>query len=55
MTLSALKEMLARRVAHLSALKTSAESLGDLSRVNALEAEISETQNTLDLLNTLPS
>lgn len=55
MTLPELKEMLARRIAQFSALKTSAELLGDVSRVNAIEAEISETQNTLDQLNTLPT
>lgn len=54
MKVSTIKEMLARRITHLSALKTSAESIGDISRVEALEAEIAETQNTLDQLATLP-
>ena len=53
MTVNQIIEMLQRRLVNLSQLRTSAADLGDLDRVSALDAEIAETQNTLDALNTL--
>jgi len=53
MTLAAIKDMLTRRLARLGELRTSAESLGDLERVDQLTVEIEETQSTLDAIQPL--
>jgi hypothetical protein len=53
MTIDQIIELLNRRLVNLSQLRTSAETMGELDRVLALDAEIAETQNTLDALNTL--
>jgi len=53
MTIDALKAMLARRVAFLQQQRSHAESVGDIARVDDLDREIQESQNTLSQLNTL--
>jgi len=53
MNIEKIIELLYRRLVNLSQLRTSAETMGELDRVLALDAEIAETQNTLDALNTL--
>jgi hypothetical protein len=53
MTIATIIEMLERRVAHLSQLMTSAEALGDIARVTALETELSETEATLAAIRAL--
>ena len=53
MTVTEIIEMLGRRLTNLSQLRSSADKLGDLDRVSALDAEIAETQSTLDALRTL--
>lgn len=53
MTVTEIIEMLSRRLANLSQQRSSAGSLGDLERVASLDAEIAETQSTLDALRTL--
>lgn len=42
-----------RRLVYLSQAKASAESLGDIERASAIDAEINETTSTLDQLKTL--
>ncbi|MFN9029624.1 MAG: hypothetical protein ACK54C_02170 [Betaproteobacteria bacterium] len=49
-TLAELIGVLQGKLANLSTLRTSAERLGDLERVAALDAELTETQVTLDAL-----
>lgn len=53
MTIAHIIDMLKRKLANLSQLRTFAETMGELDRVLALDVEIAETQNTLDALNTL--
>jgi hypothetical protein len=50
MTVSHLIELLERRIAHLSQLKTSAESIGDVDAVANIESELSQTQTTINQL-----
>ena len=53
MTITQLIEMLQRRLCYLGQLRSGAESLGDIARVGAVEADISETQVTLDALKSI--
>lgn len=53
MTIAKLVEMLERRIVHLSQLLTSAQQLGDLDRAATLEADITETEDTLAALRAL--
>ncbi len=55
MTIKGLIEMAERRLAFLGALRSSAERLGDSNRVSVLDADIAETQSTLDLLRAIPA
>jgi hypothetical protein len=50
MTISDLIALATARLANLQSLRTSAASLGDVERVMTLDAEIAETQATLDSL-----
>lgn len=53
MTIAELKAILANRLAVLSSQRGHAVTVGDLQRVNELDAEIAETETTLAQLNTL--
>ena len=53
MTLSDLKLLLANRLGTLGQQRAHAFTVGDLQRVNELDAEIAETQLTVDQLDTL--
>lgn len=53
MTIAHLIEILERRVTYLSALKTSAERLGDIPALTQAEADIAETEATLAALRGL--
>ena len=53
MTIQHLIELLERRIANLSQLKTSAEAIGDIDGVAAIEVEISQSQATLYQLRQL--
>jgi hypothetical protein len=53
MTTSDLIALATARLANLQSLRTSAARLGDVARVIELDAEINETQATLDSLNSI--
>jgi hypothetical protein len=53
MTTNTLIELLEKNLVNLSQLKTSAEALGDVNQVIAVDLEIEETQTTLNQLKTL--
>ena len=53
MTVGYLIDLLTRRLAILSNNRASAESNGDLDKVVSLDAEIEETQSTLNQLQSL--
>ena len=53
MTLSELIQMLERRIAHLQSVLASASAVGDVQQVERFEAQINETQNTLNQLRAL--
>jgi hypothetical protein len=55
MTIEYIISILERKVANLGSAKTSAEMIGDLERVESLQAEIVETQNSIANLKTLLS
>jgi hypothetical protein len=50
MTVSQIIEMLERRVAYLSQLRSSAAALGDIARVASLDEDLAETELTLATL-----
>ena len=50
MTVSQIIEMLERRVAYLSQLRSSAAILGDIARVTSLDEDLAETELTLATL-----
>ena len=50
MTVSQIIEMLERRVAYLSQLRSSAAALGDIARVASLDEGLAETELTLATL-----
>lgn len=54
MTLSELIQMCERRIVHLQTVRGSASTLGDLQQVERVDADINETQATLNQLRTLP-
>lgn len=53
MTITELIDMLRKRVAHLGMTRAQAAQLGDVERVAALDADISETETTLTQLQSL--
>ena len=53
MTVNEIIDMLRRRVANLQATRTQASQIGDVARVAALDAEVTETEATLAQLETL--
>jgi|LakMenEpi03Aug12_release.lakeMendotaPanAssembly.Ray.scaffolds.fasta_scaffold3590153_1 hypothetical protein len=53
MTIQQLITLASNRLAALNTSRANAVALGDVERIDALDAEIAETQNTLDALNTL--
>jgi chaperonin cofactor prefoldin len=53
MTIQNLIAMCQAQLANLSMLRTSAERLGDIDQVMALDAKLAETQNTLNELQSL--
>lgn len=50
MTVNQIIEMLERRVAYLSQLRSSAAALGDIARVASLDEDLAETELTLATL-----
>jgi hypothetical protein len=50
MTISQIIEMLERRVAYLSQLRSSAAALGDIARVTLLDQDLAEAELTLATL-----
>lgn len=53
MTVQDLIQVVSARLAALNSARSTAISLGDLARIAALDADIEETQTTLDALKTL--
>jgi hypothetical protein len=53
MSIDYLIGLLTRKVATLSQLRTSADALGDIDRVEELDVQIAETQTTLAALRSL--
>jgi hypothetical protein len=53
MTIQHLIELLERRIANLSQLKTSAEAIGDVDGSANIEAELSQTLATINQLRQL--
>jgi hypothetical protein len=53
MTVTDIISMLEKRIAQIGQLRTSAERLGDIERVTALDAELAETEATLAALRAL--
>lgn len=53
MTIPDLIAMLRRRLAYLGQLRTSADAIGDVSQVDRIDAELAETQATLNQLGSL--
>jgi hypothetical protein len=53
MTLAELIQLVSYKLSALNSARASAVSIGDLSQVVALDAQISQTQLTLDQLKTL--
>jgi hypothetical protein len=53
MTIATLIAMCEKRLVYLGQVKTSAEALGDIAQVEAIDLQIAETTETLNLLQTL--
>ena len=53
MTIAYLIELLQRKVANLSMLRTSAAALGEIEQVEQLDVQIAETETTLAALRSL--
>lgn len=53
MTIQQLIQMLERRIVYLQSVRTSATTIGDMHQVERVEADINETQSTLNQLRTL--
>lgn len=53
MTKNTLIELLEKKLVNLSQLKNSAEALGDVNQVFAIDTEIEETQTTVNQLKLL--
>lgn len=53
MNITQLIAIVERRLVYLSQVKASAETLGDLAQSASIEAQIAETNDTLNKLNTL--
>jgi hypothetical protein len=51
MSISELTAMLRRRLAYLGQLRTSAATLGDILQVDRIDAELAETQASLNKLD----
>lgn len=54
MTLAELIQLVSYKLAALNSARASAVSVGDLSQVVSLDAQIAQTQHTLDQLRSLP-
>lgn len=54
LTVPDLITMCERRVVYLQSVRTSATALGDLEQVSRVDAELAETQDTLNKLRSLP-
>ena len=55
MTIVELISMCERRLVHLQSVRGSAVALGDLQQISKVDADIDETQTTLNQLQTLAS
>lgn len=55
MTIADLIALAVKRLVHLTQLKASAESLGDVATMAQLDSAITETEATVDKLRSLPS
>jgi hypothetical protein len=53
MTIAELIRMCERRLAHLQSVRGSAVALGDLQQAARIDADLAETQTTLNQLQTL--
>lgn len=53
MTIPQLIEMCERRIAYLNGVRGSAAALGDLQQLEQIDAQIAETQQTLNQLHSL--
>ena len=53
MTVKQLIEMVLARIAYLGALRTAAERLGDVKQIIAIDAELADSQATLDSLRAI--
>jgi hypothetical protein len=53
MTIPDIIAMLRRRLAYLGQLRTSAAAIGDVDQVDRIDAELAETQATLNQLGSL--
>lgn len=53
MTIPELIAMYERRIVYLESVKGSALALGDISQVDAIDAEIAQTQVTLNILKAI--
>jgi|LakMenEpi03Aug12_release.lakeMendotaPanAssembly.Ray.scaffolds.fasta_scaffold5468905_1 hypothetical protein len=53
MTIAYLIELLHRKIANLSMLRTSAAALGEIDKVEQLDVQIAETETTLEALRSL--
>lgn len=55
MTILQLIEMCERRIAYLNGVRGSAAALGDIQQVEQIDAQLAETQQTLNQLQSLVS
>jgi hypothetical protein len=53
MTISQLIEMCERRIAYLNGVRGSAAAIGDIQQLEQIDAQLAETQQTLNHLQTL--
>lgn len=53
MTLAEIIDMLEHRLVHLQSLRGSAVNIGDLAQLDRIDADIADTQATLNLLRPL--
>lgn len=53
MTIAQLITLVSNRLAALNSARATAVALGDIERIDALDAEIAVTQSTIDALRTL--
>jgi hypothetical protein len=53
MTIEQLIELVVKRMTYLSALRAAAERLGDVQQIIAIDAELADSQATLDSLRAI--